>query len=127
GGADPAMPLAHALEINALTLDGADGAALTATWSWAPALVSDAEVADLAQHWFAALEALVRHVERPGAGWRSPRDLPLASLSQAEIERLGRGDPQLEDVLSLSPPPEGRPFPSLSVAPAAGGFTAPPV
>ena len=26
GGGDPAMPLAHALEVNALTLDGAEGA-----------------------------------------------------------------------------------------------------
>ena len=33
GGGDPAMPLAHALEVNALTLDAADGATLTAIWT----------------------------------------------------------------------------------------------
>ena len=39
GGGDTAMPLAHALEVNALTLDAADGATLTATWTFAPALL----------------------------------------------------------------------------------------
>src|SRR5262249_31904878 len=60
-GGDAAMPLAHCLEVNALTLDGAQGAELTAHWSWAPALVTEAEVRDLAQRWFLALEGLVGH------------------------------------------------------------------
>jgi non-ribosomal peptide synthase protein (TIGR01720 family) len=90
GGGHGDMPLAHALEVNALTLDGAEGSRLSATWSWAPALVSEAEVRDLAQRWFAALEALVRHVDAPDAGGRSPSDLPLVGLSQREIERLER-------------------------------------
>ena len=84
-----AMPLAHALEVNALTLDDAEGAELTATWSWAPALVSEAEVRDLAR-------ALVPGsggagapcVGAAGAGGRTPSDLPLVALTQGEIERL---------------------------------------
>ena len=71
-GGDPAMRLPHALEVNALTLDGSDGATLSATWSWAPALITDAEVEVLARGWFAALEALVRHAAQPGAGGRTP-------------------------------------------------------
>ena len=39
GGGDPAMPLAHLIEINALTLDGADGPRLSANWTWAAALL----------------------------------------------------------------------------------------
>ncbi len=89
-GSDPAMPLAHPLAVNALTLDGRDGATLSASWAWAPALISEAEVRALAQGWFDALAALVRHVEQPGAGGHTPSDLPLVSLSQAEIERLER-------------------------------------
>ena len=89
-GGDPAMRLAHPLAVNALTLDGRDGATLSASWSWAPALIDEAEVRALAQGWFEALEALVRHAEQPGAGGRTPSDLPLVSLSQAEIERLER-------------------------------------
>jgi non-ribosomal peptide synthase protein (TIGR01720 family) len=90
GGGDPAMPLAHALEVNALALDGADGATLTATWSFAPALLTEEAVRDLAECWFAALTALVRHSEQAGAGGRSPSDLPLVALTQDEIERLER-------------------------------------
>jgi len=88
GGGDPALPLFHALEVNALTRDGDDGATLSATWTWASALLTQAEVGALAQGWFAALEALVRHAAAPGAGGRTPSDLPLVALSQAEIERL---------------------------------------
>ena len=39
GGGDPAMALAHAIEVNALTRDGADGATLTASWTYAPSLL----------------------------------------------------------------------------------------
>ncbi|MGX1270554.1 amino acid adenylation domain-containing protein/non-ribosomal peptide synthase protein (TIGR01720 family) [Streptomyces phaeoluteigriseus] len=34
-GADPGLPLPHALGLNALTEDGPDGPRLTAVWSWA--------------------------------------------------------------------------------------------
>ena len=88
-------------------------ATLTARWSFAPALLSEAAVRDLAQSWFRALEALVRHVEQPGAGGRSPCDLPLVGLSQGEIERLERRYPQIEDVLPLSPLQEGLLFHAL--------------
>ena len=100
-----------------------DGATLSATWSWAPALLSDAEVRDLAQGWFAALEALVRHAAQPGAGGRSPCDLPLVALSQSEIERLERQYPQIEDVLPLSPLQEGLLFHALYDAQAPDVYT----
>jgi len=101
-GGDAAMPLAHCLEVNALTLDGAQGGELTAHWSWAAALVTEAEVRDLAQRWFLALEGLVGHAQAAGAGGRSPSDLPLVALTQGEIERLERQYPRIEDVLPLS-------------------------
>src|SRR5262245_30087161 len=123
GGGDAGMPLAHCIEVNALTLEEAEGAKLTAHWSWAPALVTRGQVQDLAERWFGALEALVRHTEAAGAGGRSPSDLPLVSLSQAEIEGLEREYPQLEDVLPLSPLQEGRLFHALYDAPAPGVYT----
>src|SRR5260370_10121418 len=71
-GGDAAMALSHCLEVNALTLDGAQGAELTAHWSWAAALVTEGEVRDLAQRWFVALEELVRHAGAAGAGGARP-------------------------------------------------------
>ena len=111
GGGD--APLAHALEINAVTLDEIGGPRLTAHWSWAPALVPEAAVRDLAEHWFAVLGALVRHAEEPGAGGRTPSDLPLVALSQAEIERLESAAGGIEDILPLSPLQEGLLFHAL--------------
>ncbi|HXN80684.1 MAG TPA: condensation domain-containing protein, partial [Steroidobacteraceae bacterium] len=123
GGGDPAMRLAHALEVNALTHDDAAGATFSATWSWAPALISADEARDLAQGWFAVLEALVRHAARPGAGGRTPCDLPLVALSQAEIERLERRYPQIEDILPLSALQEGLLFHALYDAQAPDVYT----
>ena len=100
-----------------------EGPRLTATWSCAPALVSEAEVRDLAERWFRALEALVRHAAVAGAGGRSPSDLPLLALSQAEIERLERACPQIEDILPLSPLQEGLLFHALYDAQAPDVYT----
>src|SRR5262249_14455640 len=40
-GGDPAAPLSHCIEVNAVTRDAADGARLSATWSWASALLTE--------------------------------------------------------------------------------------
>jgi non-ribosomal peptide synthase protein (TIGR01720 family) len=82
------MPLAHALAINAFTRDDPNGPKLIATWSWAPALLTEQSVRELADRWFQLLEALVRHAAQPGSGGRTPSDVPLIALSQTEIERL---------------------------------------
>ena len=124
GSAVAMLPLAHALEVNAVTLDNAEGPTLTAHWSWAPALVPEAAVRDLAERWFAALEALVAPCgSKPGAGGRSPSDLPLVSLSQAEIERLESTSGPIEDILPLSPLQEGLLFHALYDAQAADVYT----
>jgi non-ribosomal peptide synthase protein (TIGR01720 family) len=90
GGVDEGMPLSHCLEVNALTLDGAEGSELIATWNWAPRLLNEGEVRELAEGWFKAIEALVEHSRQPEAGGHTPSDLPLLALSQAEIELLER-------------------------------------
>jgi amino acid adenylation domain-containing protein/non-ribosomal peptide synthase protein (TIGR01720 family) len=88
GGSDPGMPLTHEVELNALTEDGPEGLRLVATWSWARNVLTTAEVADLADTWFRALAVLADHARVPEAGGRTPSDLTLVSLSQAEIDLL---------------------------------------
>ena len=81
---DPAMPVAHGLEITAVTTG--DGR-LDATWSWAPGIWSEDDVRALADGWFEELAA--QAAGGTGAtGGHTPSDLPLVSLSQAEIDEL---------------------------------------
>src|SRR5271166_2718782 len=112
-GSHSDLPPADALELNAVTLEERDGPQLSATWSWPGALLSEEAVSDLAHSWFQALEALVRHTAEPGAGGHTPSDLPLVSLSQAEIDRLEADYPNFEEILPLSPLQEGLLFHAL--------------
>ncbi len=82
----PVMP--YLLDINAFGQDVAGQPELWVTWTWPVALLDEDAVADLAQGWFDALAALVRHVDQPGAGGQTPSDLALVSLSQAEIDEF---------------------------------------
>ena len=113
GWAASALPLPHCLEVNARSIEDNGGIRLTATWSWAPALLSEEEVGQLARDWFSVLQGFEQHVSKPGTGGHSPCDFPLVQLSPAEVERLESAYPQLEDVLPLSPLQEGLLFHSL--------------
>lgn len=85
---DPDMPVAVPLVVNAVTEVGPGGPRLTAHWMYAGNLLADAEVRDLARRWSEALDALVRHAAGPGAGGRTPSDLSLVSLDQAQLDAL---------------------------------------
>ncbi|ARF54293.1 non-ribosomal peptide synthetase [Streptomyces gilvosporeus] len=87
-GHDPRMPVTHALVVNAVTEDHADGPRLSATWNWPKDLLDEHDVRALAESWFAALTALVTHCEGRDAGGHTPSDLSLGSLSQDEIDEL---------------------------------------
>ena len=65
----------------------------------------------------------MRHVAQPEAGGRTPSDLPLLALSQAEIERLEQRYPRIEDILPLSPLQEGLLFHALYDAQAPDVYT----
>ena len=88
GGGDLEMALPHRLEVNAVTVDTADGMQLQASWSWPEELFVTETVRELAEGWFQALEGIVQHARQPGAGGYTPSDVPLVDISQAEIERL---------------------------------------
>ncbi|MEV5934742.1 non-ribosomal peptide synthase/polyketide synthase [Streptomyces sp. NPDC052079] len=108
GSADAGLPLAHAVELNALAEDGLDGPELVATWTWASRLFDEDRVRLLAEEWFEALRGLAALVNRPDAGGLTPSDIAPARLGQREIEELERRFAGgLEDVLPLSPLQEG--------------------
>jgi len=109
GGADPGLPLAHAVTLNALSHEHADGQRLRAMWSWAGDLLTEAEVRDLADEFTTALHT----VAAAGAGGFTPSDFPLVSLTIEDVEQLESAYPDLTDVLPLAPPQEGLLFHAL--------------
>ncbi|MFE2035091.1 amino acid adenylation domain-containing protein [Streptomyces scopuliridis] len=106
-------PGGHLLDLNAVTVDGPAGPRLNAAWSFAESAFTEAEIRELAELWFTALDALVVHARTPGAGGHSPSDLPLVPLQQTEIEQLESAYPGLTDVLPLTPLQQGLLFHSL--------------
>ncbi|MEV5008949.1 amino acid adenylation domain-containing protein [Streptomyces sp. NPDC055692] len=113
GGVDPAMPVPHALEINALTQDHPDGPRLTATLSWPGDLLDEDAARDLADTWSRALDVLAAHGEGAEAGGHTPSDLPLVALGQGEIDIVERARPGVVDLLPLSSLQEGLLFHAL--------------
>ncbi|MET8629452.1 amino acid adenylation domain-containing protein [Kitasatospora sp. NPDC004669] len=105
GGLDPRAPLAQALTVNARTEDRPEGPALVAAWSWAAGVLPEERVRELAGLWFEALRELVAYAAQPDAGALTPSDVPLAGLTQPELDRLA--DEPLADVLPPAPLQEG--------------------
>jgi non-ribosomal peptide synthase protein (TIGR01720 family) len=105
--ADSAFPLDHPIAVNAITYDTPAGPILHANWTFAPALVSEAEANRLADTWSNALEALARRAAQPGAGGLTPSDLDLVELEQKEIEVFERQYPDLEEIWPLALLQEG--------------------
>ncbi|MEN3614529.1 amino acid adenylation domain-containing protein [Plantactinospora sp. ZYX-F-223] len=83
-----AVPLTHALELDAVTRVGTDGPQLVATWSYATGVLAESEVRELAEHWRAALRVLAEHAATEGAGGATSSDFPLVDLSQEQLDAL---------------------------------------
>ncbi|MEU5027874.1 amino acid adenylation domain-containing protein [Streptomyces milbemycinicus] len=126
-GADPRMPMAHVIEVNAAVEDGPAGPRLAAHWLWAPRLLTEGDVGELARLWFAALHALVAY----GMSAEAPKPVPTPALpvdavpalpvdavatlpvdteerDEAELSRLGaRIGMPVAELLPLTPTQEG--------------------
>ena len=98
--APDALALLHAVEVNAVARDGADGPELVAAWTWAPALVDEDAVRRLGELWFDALRDVVATAGTGGG--HTPSDFPLVALTSEQVERLDDRYPGLEDVLPLT-------------------------
>ncbi|QYN39145.1 non-ribosomal peptide synthase/polyketide synthase [Pseudonocardia sp. DSM 110487] len=104
---DPRMPLPRALEINAVTVDTADGPLLSARFSWPETVLDEDEVRALAELWLRALAAIA--TDATVAGF-TPSDFPLVELTPADVAELERAVPALQDVLPLLPLQQGMYF-----------------
>ncbi|MEU9166475.1 amino acid adenylation domain-containing protein [Streptomyces sp. NPDC048420] len=88
-GTDPGLAAAHALDLNAVVHDTADGPRLVADWSWPEGLFTEPEVRELAEAWFAALTALTDRATRTAPA--APGDLLSAQLDADELDELAVG------------------------------------
>ncbi|OLR93075.1 non-ribosomal peptide synthetase [Actinokineospora bangkokensis] len=94
-GVDPAMPLGHAVEVNAAAVDTPAGPTLTAALSWPAGVFAADRVPALAALWADELRALAAL----DSGGHTPSDFPLAGLTQSEVDELGH----VVDVLPVTP------------------------
>ena len=99
------MPLAHTVDLNAVTVNTDTGPRLHANWMWAPSAVDHAQVSRLSWLWFEALAGICAHVSRGGGGL-TPSDIAPARLTQQQIDELQR-QYRIADVLPLTPLQQG--------------------
>ncbi|MFI6069955.1 non-ribosomal peptide synthase/polyketide synthase [Actinoplanes sp. NPDC051343] len=90
GALDAEVPLGHVVAVNAVTVDAADGPQLVASWSWGRNVLTRGEVEELAGYWVQALQGIVEHADRDGAGGHTSSDFSSVTLTQDDIDELER-------------------------------------
>ena len=99
---DAGMPVAHALDINAVVTETDEGPELNALITFATGVLTREDVQELADLWCAALTGLARQAGGPGAGGLTPSDLSLVSLSQTEIDVVEARHSDVADIWPLT-------------------------
>ncbi|OBG83400.1 non-ribosomal peptide synthetase, partial [Mycobacterium sp. E802] len=99
------IPLAHSVELNAVTVDTDTGPHLNATWTWATSALDRTAVTRVSRLWFDALAGMCAHVRRGGGGL-TPSDIVPVRLSQQQIDVLHKDFP-VADILPLTPLQQG--------------------
>ncbi|WP_430330886.1 amino acid adenylation domain-containing protein [Rhodococcus sp. ACT016] len=115
----------YRLLVNALCEDTPDGPVLGAVFGWSEPDLSAADAEAIGDGWAAALRELVAVAEgHTGPGAFTPSDVPLAALTQAEIDAVVAAAPEgVETVWPLSPLQEGLYF-QAGIADGADIYTA---
>ncbi|MFC5212322.1 amino acid adenylation domain-containing protein [Streptomyces coerulescens] len=89
GMAAEALPLGHAVEVDAVVLERSAGRpCLSATFSYARGVLGEDAVLALARLWCEAIEVLVEHARRDGTGGHTGSDFPLVDLSSDQLALL---------------------------------------
>ncbi|WP_190138719.1 non-ribosomal peptide synthetase [Streptomyces longispororuber] len=114
-GQDPRMPAPAELDINASLVDTDQGPQLRAVFAAPSGVLARHEVEELAGLWCTALAGLARRAAVPGVHGLTPSDVPLASVTQADLDVWAERHPDLEDVWPLTPLQSGLLFHSMTV------------
>ncbi|WP_156425237.1 non-ribosomal peptide synthetase, partial [Mycobacterium sp. GA-1285] len=99
------MPLAHTIELNAVTVDADTGPTLQGHWTWAPSALNHTEVSRLSRLWSEALTGICTLVKNGGGGL-TPSDIAPARLDQPQIDALHQHY-RIADILPLTPLQQG--------------------
>src|SRR5690606_12873430 len=113
-----------AVDINAMVVDGPDGAHLTASFTYVPRVISAETVGALAERGKDALVGLAAHTQRPDAGGLTPSDVPLVHTRQQQIEQWENRFGRLVDIWPLSPLQTGLAFHAALSVDAVDVYTA---
>ncbi|MBC3468882.1 condensation domain-containing protein, partial [Pseudomonas sp. RW10S2] len=105
----PDAPLANALSVNGQVFDGE----LSLGWTFSDARFDSHTIQALADAYTQALLALIEHCCQPQSGGLTPSDVPLARLSQAQLDALPLAAASVQDLYPLSPMQQGMLFHSL--------------
>ncbi|MBA1200983.1 amino acid adenylation domain-containing protein [Pseudomonas capeferrum] len=96
-------PLSNWLSINGRVYAGE----LSLNWSFSNDMFEAETVQRLAEQYTVELKAVIDHCVAQNGSGLTPSDVPLASLSQAELDRLPIPAAQIEDIYPLSPMQQG--------------------
>jgi amino acid adenylation domain-containing protein/non-ribosomal peptide synthase protein (TIGR01720 family) len=106
----PTATRSHVLEV----VGKVERQCLELTWYYSEHLHRESTVRALAGQTAQALREIVRHCAGAGVGGRTPSDFPLASLTQAEVDRLVGDGAEVEDLYPLTPTQAGMVFHGVS-------------
>ncbi|WP_084423807.1 non-ribosomal peptide synthetase [Rhodococcoides kyotonense] len=102
------------VDVNALVTNTPSGEQLEASFAFASRTIAREDVDELAQLWVDALDAVATYSVSAGAGGLTPSDVPLVSVSQADIDRWEAAYGDVEDIWPLTPLQQGLQFHALA-------------
>uniref|UniRef100_UPI003F606BA9 amino acid adenylation domain-containing protein n=1 Tax=Pseudomonas sp. LRF_L74 TaxID=3369422 RepID=UPI003F606BA9 len=102
-------PLGNWLSINGQVYSGE----LSLSWSFSREMFDETTVQKLASEYAEELKALIEHCSNEATSGLTPSDVPLARLSQEQLDALPISANEIEDIYPLSPMQQGMLFHSL--------------
>ncbi|MEU4836551.1 condensation domain-containing protein, partial [Streptosporangium sp. NPDC023615] len=107
------LPLPAVIDINTAAVPGEGGLVLDGTASYAAGVIGEQDVRELVEFWTAALAVLGRYADAAAHRRRSPSDLTVPDLAQADVDAWEARYGELTDVQPLTALQRGITFETL--------------